>query len=200
MSNPEDTAPKQENGAVAAATAPPAADVESQTTAATGFGVSEIVSRWRREDLLRRRALALRGCGLILSLLAFVVMACNKHGDWKDFDKYEEFRYLLAIAILSTLYTGVQVSRQVRELSTGTSMFPLRKSAIIDFIGDQILAYLLMSAASSAIPMTNRMREGSDNIFTDSLVASICMSFFAFFSLAFSAAISGYKLSTQSYI
>jgi hypothetical protein len=48
--------------------------------------------------------------------------------------------------------------------------------------------------------LTNRMREGADNIFTDSSAAAISMGFFAFISLALSALISGYKLSTQSYI
>jgi hypothetical protein len=44
------------------------------------------------------------------------------------------------------------------------------------------------------------MREGADNIFTDSSAAAISMGFLAFISLAISALISGYKLSTQSYI
>ncbi|KAG7027874.1 CASP-like protein 4B1, partial [Cucurbita argyrosperma subsp. argyrosperma] len=214
MSNPEDSPTKQKNGApppsvpptvnVERQSPPPSAnptpDVEMQTPAATSSGVSEILNRWGREDLLKRRVLALRGFGLVFSLLAFLIMACNRHGDWKNFDNYEEFRYVLAIAILSTFYTGAQVFRQIHEVSTARSMFPPPKSAIIDFIGDQILAYLLISASSSAIPMINRMREGSDNIFTDSLAASITMSLFAFLSLALSAAITGYKLSTQSYI
>lgn len=62
------------------------------------------------------------------------------------------------------------------------------------------MAYLLISSTSAAIPMTNRIREGADNIFTDSSAAAISMSFFAFISLAISAIISGYKLATQYYI
>ena len=64
----------------------------------------------------------------------------------------------------------------------------------------QIVAYLLISSASSAVPMTNRIREGADNMFTDASAAAISMSFFAFLCLAASALISGYKLSTQPYI
>uniref|UniRef100_A0A452YRN5 CASP-like protein n=1 Tax=Aegilops tauschii subsp. strangulata TaxID=200361 RepID=A0A452YRN5_AEGTS len=64
----------------------------------------------------------------------------------------------------------------------------------------QATAYLLMSALSAAIPITNRMREGSDNVFTDSSAASISMAFFAFVCLALSALISGFKLSKQTYI
>ncbi|GFY82481.1 uncharacterized protein family [Actinidia rufa] len=183
--------------------APPplAGDVESQTVE-TGFGVAGIVRRWRREDLLKRGSLALRGLGLLFSLLAFIIMASNKHGpDWENFDKYEEYRYVLAIAILSTVYTAVQALRQVHELSTGKQqIFSQRSLALVDFFGDQIVAYLLVSAASSAVPITNRMREGTDNIFTDSSAAAISMEFLAFLALAFSALVSGYKLSNQSYV
>lgn len=64
----------------------------------------------------------------------------------------------------------------------------------------QIVAYLLISAASAAVPMTNRMRDNVDNSFTDAIAASISMAFFAFFTLSLSALVSGYKLSTSSYI
>ncbi|WVZ07188.1 hypothetical protein V8G54_020534 [Vigna mungo] len=210
----------------------PSAPTESQRTSATGGGgIAGILRRWKREDLLKRGSLALRGIALFLSLISFIVMASNKHGDWRDFDKYEEYRYLLAIAILSSLYTGGQAFRQIHELSTAKQLLKPKMAAIIDFAGDQeslikvgvfmskfeskfvapfeaewlraitsIVAYLLISSASSAIPLTNRFREGSDNIFTDASAAAISMSIFAFLSLAASALISGYKLSTQPYI
>lgn len=74
--------------------APPGArrDIESQRPGETGFGVSEIVRRWRREDMLKKGSLALRGSGLLLCLLSFIIMASNKHGDWRNFDRYEEYR------------------------------------------------------------------------------------------------------------
>lgn len=62
------------------------------------------------------------------------------------------------------------------------------------------MAYLLISAASSAVPLTNRMREGADNIFTDASASAISMEFLAFFTLALSAIVSGYKLANQSYV
>ncbi|XP_020969820.1 CASP-like protein 4B1 [Arachis ipaensis] len=105
-------------------------------------------------------------------------------------------RYLLAIAILSSLYNGGILFLKVK----GKQLLQPRMAAIIDFAGDQIMAYLLLSSASSAIPITNRMRENSDNIFTDSSSTAICMSIFAFICLAVSALISGFKLSTQPYI
>ncbi|XP_009800838.1 CASP-like protein 4B1 [Nicotiana tabacum] len=187
------------DGLPAPATPPAAGDGESQAPG-IGAGVSNIVRRWKREDLVKRGSLVLHGFGLVFSLIAFIVMASNTHGDWKDFDRYEEYRYVLAIAILSTLYTGLQVLRQIHELSTGKESFSRQKLALLSFISDQVVAYLLLSAASSAVPLTNRMRENSDNIFTDSSVAAISMEFLAFFALAVSALISGYKLSNKSYI
>ncbi|CAN4126236.1 unnamed protein product [Withania somnifera] len=147
-----------------------------------------------------RSSLVLHGFAFIFSVIAFIVMASNTHGDWKDFDKYEEYRYVLAIAILSTLYTGLQVLRQIHELSTGKESFSQQRVAFVGFVGDQVLAYMLLSAASSAVPLTNRMRENNDNIFTDSSVAAISMEFLAFIALAVSALISGHKLSNQTYI
>lgn len=99
MTNLDDASPKHDQGPPPVVPTPPpaAADVENQTeeqarTAGTGFGVAGIIRRWKRDDLLRRGSLALRGLALVFSLLAFIIMATNKHGDWKDFDKYEEFR------------------------------------------------------------------------------------------------------------
>lgn len=182
---------------------PPAGDVEGQAAEGgrtAGFGVTGIVRRWQRENLVKKGTLATRGLGFIFSLLSFLIMACNRHGNWQNFDNYDEYKYVLAMGILSTLYTGAQALRQLHELSTGIQLFPPRALALIDFIGDQIMAYLLISAASSAVPLTNNFRKGSDNIFTDSSAASIAMEFLAFFALALSSILSGYKLSTQSYI
>lgn len=81
MSNPEGALPEDP-----AKSAPPVAD------GVAGFGVSAIVRRWTRDDLVRRGSLALRALALVFSLLAFLIMVTNKHGGWKDFDKYQEFR------------------------------------------------------------------------------------------------------------
>ncbi|KAF4401360.1 hypothetical protein G4B88_001554 [Cannabis sativa] len=195
MSNPNDHvgSPKFEPS-------PSPADVENPMAAEGSVGVTGVLRRWKREDLLRRGSLALRGMAFLFSVLSFIIMATNNHGDWKNFDRYEEYRYLLAISILSSLYTGAQALIKVRELSTGKFLFKQSSSLLFDFCGDQIDAYLLLSAASSAVPLTNRMRESQDNIFTDTSASSISMAFLAFFTLALSALLSGFKLSNQSYI
>ncbi|KAK5836838.1 hypothetical protein F383_10108 [Gossypium arboreum] len=118
---------------------------------------------------------------------------------WKREDLFNK-GYLLAIAILSTLYTGIQALIHVNALWNVKQILNQRISAMVDFVGDQVMSYLLISSVSAAIPLTNRMREGQDNAFTDSSASAISMSFFAFLTLAISAVVSGYKLSTQSYI
>ncbi|KAE8696599.1 CASP-like protein 4B1 [Hibiscus syriacus] len=190
MSNSHDTE------AASPAKAPKAPADEESTTPGVGFSVSSITRRWKREDLLKKGSLIARGFAFFLSLLSFIITASNKHGDWENFDNYEEYRYLLAIAILSALYTGVQAFRHV----SAKLILDQRLSAMLDFVGDQVVSYLLISSVSAAIPMTNLMREGQDDIFTDSSASAISLSFFAFILLAISAMISGYKLSTQTYI
>ncbi|PKA67248.1 CASP-like protein [Apostasia shenzhenica] len=181
----------------------PAADAEDprpQAETAGDAAVTSVVRRWKREDILEKGVLLLRALGWVFSLISLVVMASNKHGDWMNFDRYEEYRYLLAISILAFLYSMGQVVRQVHRFSTGRDVVPARAAAIVDFAGDQTAAYLLMSALSAAIPLTNNMRKGADNLFTDASSAAISMAFFAFLSLALSALISGYKLSKQTHI
>ncbi|KAF3628769.1 CASP-like protein 4B1 [Capsicum annuum] len=194
---PTPTAP---SGTVDTESQTPATENKERQTRASDSGVRNIIERWKREDMLKKGCLGLRGIALIFSLLALIIMASNKHGDWRDFDKYEEYRYVLAIAILSTLSTGLLVLRQVYELSTNQETFSQQNLALIEFFGDQLMAYLLLSAASSAVPLTNRMRENNDNIFTDSSASSIGMEFVAFLALGVSAIISGYRLSKQTYI
>ncbi|XP_047307047.1 CASP-like protein 4B4 [Impatiens glandulifera] len=183
----------------------PAGDVEDQTpqTAQThgpAFGVSAIVRRWRREDFLKRGSLATRVSGLIFSILSFLIMVCNNHGDWRTFHHFNEYRYFVAISIMSMIYTGAQTFRQINELSTGKQVIDPKTFAIVDFYGDQILAYFLMSSFSAAVPLTNNLRELGDNLFTDSSVAAITMQFFAFAAVAISAGISGCKFFNQQYI
>uniref|UniRef100_A0A0E0DQ71 CASP-like protein n=1 Tax=Oryza meridionalis TaxID=40149 RepID=A0A0E0DQ71_9ORYZ len=203
------------SAAVAASSgAPAAADVEkgaaaadanvdgggAPAAAASGEGVvGAVVRRWRRQDLLEKSGSALRVAAWAFSLLAFVVMGANDHGDWRQFEHYEEYRYVVAIGVLAFIYTTLQLVRHGVRLTGGQDLQG-KVAVLVDFAGDQVTAYLLMSAVSAAIPITNRMREGADNVFTDSSAASISMAFFAFLCLALSALVSGFKLAKQTYI
>lgn len=97
MSNLEE-APQEKAGASqpmqaqAAGPAPVSADLENQRAVHDGFGVAAIVNKWNRDDKLKRASWALRGIALLFSLVSFLVMACNKHGGWENFDNYEEYQ------------------------------------------------------------------------------------------------------------
>jgi hypothetical protein len=54
--------------------------------------VGALLRWWRTQDLLDWSGSALRAGAWAFSLLAFLVMACNEHGDWRQFDRYEEYR------------------------------------------------------------------------------------------------------------
>ncbi|CAN6333463.1 unnamed protein product [Urochloa humidicola] len=185
---------------VAAPAAEGASAGDAAATGRSGGGaVGAVLRRWRTQDALERAGSALRAGAWAFSLLAFLVMACNEHGDWMQFDRYEEYRYIVAVGLLAFVYTTLQLLRHGVRLTGGQDLQP-KTGLIVDFAGDQVTAYLMMSALSAAIPITNRMREGVDNVFTDSSAASISMAFFAFVCLALSALISGFKLAKQTHI
>ncbi|XP_002468014.1 CASP-like protein 4B1 [Sorghum bicolor] len=165
-----------------------------------GGVVDSVVARWRREDMLDKSPLALHAAAAIFAFVALVLVASNQHGDWMQFDRYQEYRYLLAIASLALLYSLAQAARHAHRMRGGVDPVSSASARLLDFVGDQVVAYLLMSALSAAVPITNRMRSAVVNNFTDATAAAISMAFFSFVALALSAVVSGYKLSKQTYM
>ncbi|KAG7027551.1 CASP-like protein 4B1, partial [Cucurbita argyrosperma subsp. argyrosperma] len=178
--------------------------VEKKSTPTIGVETAAIIKRKKREDMLKKSSLVLRWLCFIFSFLAFVLTASNRHGRGLNFEDYEEYSYLLAIAIISSVYSVYQGIREVIQLVNRKPTFSRPVFATIDFMGDQILAYLLISAASAAVPRTNYARQNSDNSmlmkFVDMASASISMAFLAFFTLALSLLISGYQLAAHFFI
>ncbi|KAM3313846.1 hypothetical protein ACQJBY_033011 [Aegilops geniculata] len=166
-----------------------------------GGGVVEsVVARWKREDMLDKCPLALHAAAAAFAFVALVLVASNQHGDWMQFDRYQEYIYLLAIAALAFAYSLAQALRHAHRMRGGADPISAPSARLLDFIADQVVAYLLMSALSAAIPITNRMRTAVINNFTDATAAAISMAFLAFVALALSATVSGYKLSRQMYM
>ncbi|CAL9191202.1 unnamed protein product [Musa hybrid cultivar] len=159
--------------------------------------VRSVVRRWRREHLLEKSGLILRALAWIFSLIAVAVLASNRRGGWMSFDHYQEYRYLLAVAVVALVYSTAQVLRQAHRLGTGKDLAPKQYSGIVDFAGDQVIAYLLISASSAAIPITDRMRQEVVNTFTDASVAAISMALLTFAALCLSALISGFLVSKR---
>lgn len=165
-----------------------------------GGVVDSVVARWRREDMLDKSPLALHAAAAAFAFVALVLVASNQHGDWMQFDRYQEYRYLLAIAALAFVYSLAQALRHAHRMRGGADPASAPSGRIFDFVADQVVAYLLMSALSAATPITNRMRTAVVNNFTDATAAAISMAFLAFVALALAATLSGYKLSKQTYM
>ncbi|MCL7024001.1 hypothetical protein MKW94_030798 [Papaver nudicaule] len=163
-----------------------------------------IATRASTEALLKYGSLILRTLAFVFSVISFSVMASNKG----VFDSFDEFSYVLAACVLSAVYTLLQNIRHTNYYLSGNSLFAKCTSNLVDFVGDQIIAYLLLSSASAAAPTVSKIRDvekalkayGADKKVSAMSSASTGMAFLAFFPLAISAMISGYKLSTKTYV
>ncbi|KAF3781387.1 CASP-like protein 4A3 [Nymphaea thermarum] len=144
-------------------------------------GVSPIVRRWNREKVLRRAGLAFRVCGLLFSLVSFSVMAADKTQGWSgdSFYRYKEYRpFSIHLCFRLSYPYCIMVS----------SSFAIK-----------VLAYLLMSASSSAASLTDDTQsEWGKDPFTDLASGSVSTSFLAFAALALSSLISGYHVYNQN--
>ncbi|KAG6476928.1 hypothetical protein ZIOFF_066176 [Zingiber officinale] len=164
---------------VVAPVPPPVVEKDPPITPAAGGAddgskvVRSVVRRWKREDLLEKAGLVLRALAWVFSLVAVALLASNKQGGWMNFDRYQEYRYLLSVAAIAMVYSMVQLLRQAHRFMTGKDLAPLTYSWTFDFAGDQVMAYLLISASSAAIPITDRMRREVVNSFTDISVVAI---------------------------
>ncbi|KAG8099015.1 hypothetical protein GUJ93_ZPchr0013g36667 [Zizania palustris] len=129
--------------------------------------------------------LVLRAAAALLAFVAVALVASCRHGGWMEFARYQEYRYLLGVTVVASLYSALQALRTFRR----------RRATFLDFAGDQVVAYLLITAAAAALPITIRMRSAVVNIFTDAMAASISLAFLAFAALAVSAMLAGFSLS-----
>ncbi|KAL6973243.1 hypothetical protein U1Q18_027426 [Sarracenia purpurea var. burkii] len=163
--------------------------------------VAAILRRSRREVMVRRAEFGFRVCEVILCLISFSVMAADKTQGWSgdSFDRYKEYRYCVAVTVIGFVYSGLQACDLAYHLVTGKLIIfhPLR--CHFDFAMDQILAYLLISASSSAATRVDDWVSnwGKDE-FTEMASASIGMSFLAFAAFSLSSLISGYNLCNRS--
>ncbi|KAH9319543.1 hypothetical protein KI387_021312, partial [Taxus chinensis] len=166
--HPENTAepPNYENGSnLEHRVSPP--PIQGETVTGTS------VLRRPKERRTRLAGLALRCAEVVFSFLSFVIMASNNQGiPGMRFDDYEEYSYSLAIAVIAFVYVAAQLGRGIYDELFAHNLFPKIVFCYIDFVGDQVLAYLLISSSSSAASITNRLRDEGDTRFTDMAAAS----------------------------
>ncbi|XP_030531470.1 CASP-like protein 4A2 [Rhodamnia argentea] len=161
------------------------------------------VTRLRRPrtwERLKRTALCFRVSEVVLCMISFSVMAADKTKGWSgdSYDRYKEYRYCLSVNVIAFVYAGFQACDLAFHSSTGKHVIRDQFRYYFDFFMDQILAYLLISASSSAATRVDDWKAnwGRDK-FTDMAGASIAMSFLAFMAFATSSLISGYNLFTH---
>lgn len=151
----------------------------------------------QKEGLVNKVALGVRVLEFVFCLVSFSVMASNKTQGWSgdSFDRYREYRFCLTVTILGFVYSGFQTYDLSYHLGTGKHVITHHLRHQFEFISDQILAYLLISASSAAATRVNDWQAnwGKDE-FTEKASASVSMAFLAFFAFAISSLISGYNL------
>jgi hypothetical protein len=159
--------------------------------------VAGILRKPTAEARAEKAALAFRICEVILCLISFSVMAADRTQGWSgdSFDRYKEYRYCLSVAVIGFTYAAFQAYDLSYYFMTGKHVISHHLHYHFDFFMDQMLAYLLISASSSAATRVDDWVSnwGKDQ-FTQMATASVSMSFLAFAAFAFSSIISGYNL------
>ncbi|GMY24923.1 CASP-like protein 4A3 [Fagus crenata] len=162
--------------------------------------VGTMLRRSPKDSMVKRAALGFRISEIVLSLISFSVMAADKTQGWSgdSFDRYKEYRYCLSVNVIAFVYSGFQAYDLAFHLVTERHVIGYHVRRHFDFFMDQVLAYLLISASSSAATRVDDWQSnwGKDE-FTEMASASVGMAFLAFVAFAFSSLISGYNLCTR---
>ncbi|XP_047964081.1 CASP-like protein 3A1 [Salvia hispanica] len=187
---------------------------EAKTAAESGPLVSPPSTGSRRSDVMHG---VIRLVCLLTSVTALAVMTTAKQAStislygfslplYSKWSFADSFVYLVgvsaAVAVHSLLQLLINVTRMLRK----SPLVPSRNHAWLIFAGDQIFAYMAMSAGSAASGVTSLNRTGihhSDlpnfckplQVFCDRVAVSIAFTFFTCFLLAVSVVLDVVRLS-----
>lgn len=164
--------------------------------------MSSVMSSSNKEFMVNKAALGFRVSEVILCLISFSVMAADKTQGWSgdSFDRYREYRYLVAVNVIGFVYSGFQAYDLAYHLATAKHVISSHLRYFFDFAMDQVLAYLLMSASSaSATRVDDWVSNWGKDEFTEMATASISISFVAFLAFAVSSMICGYSLCNRGF-
>ncbi|KAL2979086.1 hypothetical protein AAZX31_13G152800 [Glycine max] len=110
---------------------------------------------------------------------------------WYD---YEAFKYFLSVNIIGFVYSGLQIYDIVKYMITKRHTMDPKLRGYFDFAMDQALAYLLMSASSSAATIvcswTNSVLAADKHV--QMANACVALSFVAFVAVASSSVVSAF--------
>ncbi|XVF60319.1 hypothetical protein PTKIN_Ptkin08bG0035500 [Pterospermum kingtungense] len=158
-----------------------------------------ILRRTKRDKMVKKALLGFRISGFVFCLVSFSVLAADRDQGWAldSFYRYKEFRFCMAVNVIGFAYSGIQAYDLAYQLTSGKQKPRSRLRCYLDFVLDQILAYLLISASSSAAVRVDDWQSnwGRDK-FPMMARSSMVLSLMAFIALALSSLVSGYTLST----
>ncbi|KAL9227750.1 hypothetical protein vseg_003401 [Gypsophila vaccaria] len=170
---------------------PPGLDSEAgQVRPESNFRGLSDVQKWKG-DWMKKGALAciFRAVTLLYSFLAFMLVVT-----FPDFTTYPDYSYLFSIALVTIIYTAVWVGIKGHELRTGDVIIPHNVTLWLNFCGDQLLALMLLSSASSAASFIRNDEARGEEVLGQGK-AAVAMAFLGFFSLESAALITGYNFS-----
>ncbi|KAL8154433.1 hypothetical protein V2J09_012193 [Rumex salicifolius] len=156
------------------------------------------VERSNKEHLMRVVLVLLRGLSSLFSFLCFVIILTVK--DFSKSDTYKYVRYVLAMSSLSIVYNGFQIVRGINDLANYQNEYVRTEKVwgLVDFVGDQVVSYMVLSGSSAGIAATNEGRQlaGTEmGTEYDKAAAATSMLIFAFMALLFPTLLSFHKLS-----
>jgi hypothetical protein len=159
--------------------------------------ITRIMQRKQNAAAMRRVAVAARVAAMVFTLVAFSVLAADINKGWAldSYNKYSQFRYCETVNVIGFVYSVFQLFALVHHKRNQKHIIRRPFGDYFDFVMDQVLAYLLISAASSA---TARVRDWIFNWGTDPFPnmanGSIAVTFLASMAFSVSSLLSAYNL------
>jgi len=192
-------------------------DTKEIQTVEVGDGEDEparTTSRFRKTlTAVGASSLGFRLAEMVLSLIAIVVMCSNSQSvptrgavfGFLRFNHFQAYRYLVAVNVCVFVYSTLQFVQLAYTVILGISFIPsILISTWLTFGCDQIFAYLLMSASTSAATVAVMSHNGEMGIhlcssyglhsFCARADVAVAMSFFAFFAMLSSTILSIYRI------
>ncbi|CAA7055287.1 unnamed protein product [Microthlaspi erraticum] len=159
------------------------------------FSTAPRDSKWG--SFVRKALLVFRVSAFVSCLVSFSVMVADRDKGWArdSFYKYKEFRFCLAANVIGCVYSAFMICDLVYLLSTSIRRSRHNLRHFLEFGLDQMIAYLLASASTSAsIRVDDWLSNWGADKFPDLARASVSLSFISFVSFAFCSLASGYAL------
>ncbi|XP_013746799.2 CASP-like protein 4A1 [Brassica napus] len=168
---------------------------ESRRRLRPSFSTTPRESKWT--SFVRKALLGFRVTAFVSCLVSFSVMVADRDKGWArdSFYQYKEFRFCLAANVIGFVYSAFMICDLVYLLSTSIRRSRHNLRHFLEFALDQMIAYLLASASTSAsIRVDDWLSNWGADKFPSLARASVSLSFVSFVSFAFCSLASGYAL------